>query len=135
MPPPSAGAALAALHVLESEPERMTRLRENSQLFLALAKQHGLNTGMSKDSPVVPVILGNSIHCLKLSKAMFNRGVNVSPILHPAVEESASRLRYFITACHNEQQLRYTIDVMVEELEKIDPSHLPRTGSEAAVVG
>jgi len=135
MPPPSAGAALAALHVLESEPERMTRLRENSQLFLALAKQHGLNTGMSKDSPVVPVILGNSIHCLKLSKAMFNRGVNVSPILHPAVEESASRLRYFITACHNEQQLRYTIDVMVEELEKIDPSHLPRAGSEAAVVG
>ena len=97
----------------------------------ALARQHGLNTGTSKDSPVVPVILGNSIHCLKLSKAMFARGVNVQPILHPAVEESASRLRYFITARHTEQQIRYTIEAMVEELEKIDPSHLARAPSAA----
>jgi len=44
------------------------------------------------------VILGNSIRCLELSKAMLARGVSVQPILHPAVEESASRLRYFITS-------------------------------------
>ena len=133
MPPPAAAAALAALRLLEAEPQRVARLRENARLFLALAQQHGLNTGTSKDSPVVPVILGNSIHCLKLSKAMFARGVNVQPILHPAVEESASRLRYFITARHNEQQLRYTIDAMVEELEKIDASHLAHAHSGAAV--
>ncbi len=119
MPPPSAAAALSALRLIEAEPQRVARLRENARLFLTLAQQHGLNTGTSKDSPVVPVILGNSIHCLKLSKAMFTRGVNVQPILHPAVEESASRLRYFITASHTEQQLRYTIDAMVEELGKI----------------
>jgi len=81
------------------------------------------------------VILGNSSHCLKLSKAMLARGVNVQPILHPAVEESASRLRYFITTCHNEEQLRYTIDAMVEELEKIDPGHLAERKGEAAAVG
>ena len=103
MPPPSAAAALASLRLLEAEPQRVARLRENARLFLALARQRGLNTGRSKDSPVVPVILGNSIHCLQLSKAMLARGVNVQPILHPAVEESASRLRYFITACHNER--------------------------------
>ena len=111
----------------------MARLRENARLFLTLAQQRGLNTGTSKDSPVVPVILGNSIHCLKLSKAMFARGVNVQPILYPAVEESASRLRYFITARHNEQQIRYTIDAMVEELERIDASHLAHAQSGAAV--
>ena len=133
MPPPSAAAALCSLRLIEAEPQRVARLRENARLFLTLAQQRGLNTGTSKDSPVVPVILGNSIHCLKLSKAMFTRGVNVQPILHPAVEESASRLRYFITARHNEQQLRYTIDAMVEELEKIDASHLAHAQSGAAV--
>ena len=102
----------------------MARLRENARLFLTLARQQGLNTGMSKDSPVVPVILGNSMHCLRLSRAMFARGVNVQPILHPAVEESASRLRYFITAAHGEEQLRFAIDAMVEEVEKIDPRYL-----------
>jgi len=133
MPPPSAAAALSALRLIEAEPQRVARLRENARLFLTLAQERGLNTGTSKDSPVVPVILGNSIHCLKLSKAMLARGVNVQPILYPAVEESASRLRYFITSRHNEQQIRYTIDAMVEELEKIDASHLAHAHGGAAV--
>jgi 8-amino-7-oxononanoate synthase len=134
MPPPSAGAILASIRLIEAEPQRVARLQENARLFLSLARQRGLNTGMSNNTPVVPVILGNSIHCLLLSKAMLARGVNVQPILHPAVEESASRLRYFITACHQPQQLRYTIDAMVEELQKIDPSHLARATDAAAVV-
>jgi len=97
-----------------------------------LAQQRGLRTGTSNNSPVVPVILGNSLHCLELAKAMSARGVNVNTIVHPAVEENAARLRYFITACHTEQQLRYTIDAMVEELEKIDPRHLAHASSDAA---
>jgi hypothetical protein len=44
-------------------------------------------------------------------------------------------LRYFITSCHNERQIRYTIDAMVEELEKIDPRYLARATDAAAVVG
>ncbi len=135
MPPPSAAAAITSLKLLQAEPQRLTRLHENSRLLLSLARQHGLNTGTSANTPIVPIILGNSIHCLKLSKAMLARGVNVMPILHPAVEESASRLRYFITARHNEQQIRYTIDAMVEELEKIEPRHLARAASGAPVGG
>jgi 8-amino-7-oxononanoate synthase len=117
--PPNAASALASFHLLEAEPERIRRLAQRSKLFLDLARQGGLNTGMSKDSPVIPVILGNSIHCLKLSKGLFDRGINVQPILHPAVEESASRLRFFITSMHTEAQIRYTVDAIVAELEKI----------------
>jgi 8-amino-7-oxononanoate synthase len=135
MPPSAAGAALAALHQIEADPRRVARLRENGRLFLSLARRHGLNTGMSNNTPVVPVILGNSIHCLQLSKALFERGVNVQPILHPAVEESASRLRYFISSCHSEQQIRYAIDAMVEELKKINPRHARRVLDEAPVAG
>ena len=58
------------------------------------------------------------------SQLMFERGINVQPILHPAVEESASRLRFFINARHTEDQLRSTIATLVEVLTAIDPAHL-----------
>ena len=124
MPPSNAAAALASLRLLEDEPERVARLHHNSALFLKLAKEQGLNTGMSKDSPVIPVILGNSLHSLRLSQALFARGINVQPILYPAVEESAARLRFFITARHTDEQIRATVDAVGEELHKIDPAHL-----------
>jgi 8-amino-7-oxononanoate synthase len=133
MAPAAAGAAIAALRLLQAQPERVARVGENARLFLALARHRGLNTGRSKDSAVVPIILGNSLHCLQLSKAMLSRGVDVAPILHPAVEESASRLRYFITSCHNERQIRYTVDAMVEELKKIDSRYLVCADDAAAV--
>jgi 8-amino-7-oxononanoate synthase len=124
MPPSNAAAALASLRLLEDEPERVARLHHNSSLFLKLAREKGLNTGMSKDSPVIPVILGNSLHSLRLSQALFARGINVQPILYPAVEESAARLRFFITARHTDPQIRDTVKAIAEELHKIDPAHL-----------
>ncbi len=116
--PPNAAAALAAIRLLEREPQRVDALRRNSALFLKLAGQKNLNTGTSRDSAVVPVILGNSMLSLQMSKALFGRGINVQPILHPAVEEKAARLRFFLTSAHTEQQLRYTVDCVAEELEK-----------------
>ena len=118
LPPSGAAAALASIRIMETQPERVARLRENSRLFLTLAKQHGMNTGNSQNTGVVPVIVGNSIASLRLSRAMFARGVNVQPIVHPAVEESAARLRFFITSLHTGEQIRYTIKVLAEELQK-----------------
>ena len=110
--PPNCAAALAALRILEREPQRVEQLRRNSKLFLELAKERGFNTGMSGGTAVVPIILGNSMLALQMSKALFDRGVNVQPILHPAVEEKAARLRFFITSAHNEEQIRYTVDAL-----------------------
>ena len=70
------------------------------------------------------MILGNSLHSLQLSQALFARGINVQPILHPAVEESAARLRFFITSTHSEDQIRQTVAAVAEELAKIDPAYL-----------
>ncbi len=122
--PGNAAAALASIRLLEAEPERLTRLHERASLFLSLARERGLNTGMSQGSAVVPVIMGNSMDCLRLSQALFERGINVQPILHPAVEEKAARLRFFITSDHTEAQMRDTVDAVAEELEKIDPRYL-----------
>jgi 7-keto-8-aminopelargonate synthetase-like enzyme len=124
LPPSGAAAALAALRLLQREPNRVARLQSNARLFLTLAKERGLNTGMSNNTPVVPIITGNSLQALMLSRAMFDRGISVQPILYPAVEEEKARLRFFITSAHSEEQIRHTVDVLTEEIAKIDPRHL-----------
>lgn len=122
--PPNAAAALASLRILEAEPHRVWRLQERSRQFLNLARRRGLNTGLSQDSPVVPVIIGNSLDCLALSRALFARGINVQPILHPAVEENAARLRFFLTSQHTEEQVETTVEALAEEISQIDPRYL-----------
>ncbi|GHT41258.1 hypothetical protein FACS189443_2770 [Planctomycetales bacterium] len=117
--PPNCAAALAAIRLLDKEPQRVEKLRQNCKLLLSLTTQAGFNTGTSKDSAVVPVILGNSMLALRLSRALFERGVNVQPILHPAVEEKAARLRFFITSAHTEEQIRYTVQALIDSLESV----------------
>ena len=121
--PANTASALASIELLQEEPERVARLAENSRLFLRLAKDAGLNTGASNNTPVIPVITGNSEHALRLSHQLFVRGINVQPILYPAVEERAARLRFFITASHTPEQIRTTVRAVAEELDRIDPSY------------
>jgi len=119
MPPSNAAAALASFERIEKHPEVVAKCISNSRLFLKLAKEKGLDTGLSNDTPVVPVITGNSLLALRLSRALYARGYNVQPIMYPAVEEKAARLRFFITSCHSEEQIRQTVDATAEELEKL----------------
>jgi 7-keto-8-aminopelargonate synthetase-like enzyme len=128
LPPAAAGAALGALRLLQREPQRVARLQDNARLFLDLAREAGLDTGPSGGSGVVPVILGNSMNALRLSRSLFARGINVQPILYPAVEEQAARLRFFITSRHTSDQIRRTVAAVGEELAKIDPGYARRAG-------
>lgn len=123
LPPAAAGASLGALRLLQRQPERVAKLHANARLFLQLAKEAGLDTGPSGGSAIVPIILGNSINSLRLSRALFTRGISVQPILYPAVEERAARLRFFITSSHTSDQIRKTIAALQEELARIDPAY------------
>src|SRR4051794_11767047 len=115
MAPPAAAAALAAIDILEREPERVRRLNERARLFLDLAREGGLDVGGSIGAAIVPVITGSSIKAGKLAQALFTRGVNVQPILYPAVPERAARLRFFLTADHSEEQVRQAAAIVIEE--------------------
>ncbi len=114
LPPASAAGALEALRVLEGEPDRVERLRDNARLLLELARERGFDTGTSSGTPVVPVITGCSRLALRLSHAMSQRGVDVMPIVHPAVQESAARLRFFVCCEHTREQLRRAMDMLSE---------------------
>jgi 8-amino-7-oxononanoate synthase len=113
--PANAAAALAALRVMAVEPERVWELRQRGVLFLELARASGLPTGSSKGVSVVPLIVGDTKRCVALTNALFQRGIDVQPILYPAVRERAVRLRFFINRSHTEEQIRQAIGITDEE--------------------
>jgi 8-amino-7-oxononanoate synthase len=117
--PPDTAAALAALEVLEREPERAGQLRDTARLFRRIARHCGLVVGGAEESPVVPLIVGDSECCVRLSLRLLELGINVQPIIHPAVAEDAARLRFFITLGHSEAQFRATLPLVAEELERL----------------
>jgi 8-amino-7-oxononanoate synthase/acyl carrier protein len=119
MPPAQVAAALAALRILDAEPERVEQLRHNSELFLSLCKAAGLDTGDSGGTPVIPMITGNSMVALRLSNRLKEDNINVQPILYPAVDESSARLRFFVTSEHNEDQIRYAVSRTAEHLAEL----------------
>ncbi len=113
--PPLAAASIAALKIMLREPERVARLQQNGRLFLKLAKENYLDTGTSQGFAIVPAITGSSLKAAKLSNRLFERGINVQPIVYPAVEEKAARLRFFLSNLHTEAQIGKTVE-MVKEL-------------------
>ncbi|HHP7229565.1 MAG TPA: aminotransferase class I/II-fold pyridoxal phosphate-dependent enzyme [Xenococcaceae cyanobacterium] len=119
MSPPNTGATLAAIEVLKAEPQRVTQLQARAKLFLQLAQEKGLNTGMSQDSPVIPIIVGDSLKSIQLSQNLFKRGINVPFMIYPSVPQNAARLRFFVTCNHTEAQIRFTVDTLAEELAKL----------------
>jgi 8-amino-7-oxononanoate synthase len=112
--PATSAAALAALRTLQQEPQRVQVLRDRSALFLRLAKENGLNTGTSRETPVIPVILGDSLRSIWVSQELMRCGIDAQPILYPAVQESAARIRFFLTADHTEDQIRYTVQTVAD---------------------
>ncbi|MFD9667474.1 type I polyketide synthase [Rhodococcus sp. NPDC059968] len=119
MTPMNAAASLAAIRQMRAEPEALERLRRNSRLFLQLATDAGIDTGDTEDTPVIPCIVGDSLRTLALSNALLRRGINVNPILYPAVPEDLARLRFFVTSCHTEDQIRSTVAALAEELAEL----------------
>ena len=119
MSPPLAGAALAALRVIEREPERVAKLHDNGRMFIDVAKSAGFDTGLSEGYSVVPVIIGDSLRTVKLTERLLERDINVIPIIYPAVPMKSGRLRFFLTSEHTQEHIHTAIKVMREELDRL----------------
>ena len=120
MPPSNVAAALAAIRLLRKEPQRVMRLHELSGFFLMLARERGLNTGASSSfSPVIPVIVGDSLKALRLSQAILRQGIDALPMVYPAVPDNSARLRFFVNCTHTPEQIRFALDVVASELEAL----------------
>ena len=101
------------------EPERIETLQARGQFFLSQARAAGIDTGTSTGYAVIPAITGSSLRATRLSVALFERGINVMPIIHPAVPEKSARLRFFVSCSHTEEQITRTIQIMAELLKTV----------------
>jgi 8-amino-7-oxononanoate synthase len=119
MSPPLAAASIEALQCLDIEQTRVQTLQARGKYFLQLSQAACINTGTSTGMAVVPAIIGSSIRATKLSNAMLARGVNVQPILYPAVPEKSARLRFFMSCQHTEQEIEQTVSALAEEIKKL----------------
>ena len=124
LPPTLGAAALASLRIMQAEPWRVRQLQHNARFFRDRARARGFDTGASEGLAIVPVITGSSVRAARLSSAMFARGVNVQPIVFPAVPEQAARLRFFISSEHTEAQLSRAVEVLADATASLSPLEL-----------
>ena len=112
-PPSVAAACIAAVDVLEQEPQLIERLWENTRFFKAGLNALGFNTGLS-ESPITPVIAGDGALAMKLSDRLFQEGVFAQGIAFPTVARDKARVRTIVTATHTRDELQFALDVFAK---------------------
>lgn len=142
IPPPVAAGAAAALAILEAEPERVARLRDNAQFFLERARERRLCTGLAGGFAIVPLHLSTRQNALDAYQLLLAHHVYAPPIVQLAVPKDKPRLRMFISAAHTRQQMSKTLDLLadfaaargdlVESSDFTELDRLPDHGANAA---
>jgi len=110
-PPSVAATCIAALDVLEQQPELIDRLWDNTRFFKEGLKALGFDTGRS-ETPITPIIVGDAATATALSDKLFQRGVFAQGIGFPTVPRGQARLRTIVSAAHTREQLQQALDVL-----------------------
>ena len=118
LPPASAAAALAALEVIEREPERVARLHANREYFAARLQEAGFSYLRSRTA-VLPVVCGEDWLAWRLARYCQNRGVFVQAIPHPVVPKGTARLRTAVSAAHTREDLDFCLEVLRAGAEEL----------------
>ncbi|RLT34473.1 MAG: pyridoxal phosphate-dependent aminotransferase family protein [Chloroflexi bacterium] len=113
LPPAVAGAIIEAFHVLEDEGiERNEVLTRNVRHFIGGLKAAGFDTGVTV-TPIVPIMVGQEEIAMQMTKYCQDHGVFVLPVLPPAVQEGAARLRANVTAAHSPEDIDFALGVFI----------------------
>ena len=120
MPPANAASALAAIDTLKEEPWRISKLHQRTDLFKRLCVENKIDIydSVKSQSAVIPVKCGSTERCIEIMRRLRERGVLVSAGMYPAVESGNARLRFFISADHEETEIEKTVKAVKETLSE-----------------
>jgi 7-keto-8-aminopelargonate synthetase-like enzyme len=110
LPAPSAAAVLAALEIIEQEPDRRRRLWDNTRKMMKGFQELGYDTGNSQ-TPVIPLRIGDEMLVLQMWRRLFDEGVFASPVMPPAVPPGMALIRTSYMATHTDAQLDRVLDI------------------------
>jgi 8-amino-7-oxononanoate synthase len=113
MAPPSVGACLGALDVMETEPQHRERLWEVARTMQAGYRDLGFDTGTS-ETPVIPVILGDEMLVFAFWKRLLEEGIFVNPVRPPAVPAGRALLRTSYMATHTDEQMDFVLETFAK---------------------
>ena len=113
IPPSNAAAVLAALDIIEAEPERRENLWRHARRMKTEFDRLGFNTGHS-ETPIVPIVVGGDLDAFAFWKDLFDNGVFTNPVISPAVPPGQALIRTSYTASHTDDQLDKVVEVMAK---------------------
>jgi len=109
LPPAVCAASLAALDIVEKEPERRNRLWDNRNRFVKGLEALGVGVGGS-ESPIIPIMIGDSGKAFKAGQELLSRGIYATAIRPPTVPEGTARIRMTVMATHSEADINETLE-------------------------
>jgi 8-amino-7-oxononanoate synthase len=113
LPAPNVMTVMAALEIMETEPQHVEQLWDNGNKMLAGLKELGFNTG-NTETPIIPVIIGEPEPTFLTWRLLFERGLYTNPVVSPGVPAGMSLLRTSYMANHTEEQLDCALDIMAD---------------------
>jgi 8-amino-7-oxononanoate synthase len=112
--PASAASVLATLDIIQSEPEHIQRLWDNTNYARNLLKEAGFDTGDVSETPVIPIYIRNEESVFRITRMLQDEGIFVNPVVPPAVQPDATLIRFSLMATHTFAQIDTAVDKLTE---------------------
>jgi 7-keto-8-aminopelargonate synthetase-like enzyme len=118
MTPASVASVIAALDIIENEPEHQESLWNNTRYATRLLTEEGFDLGPT-ESPILPVYIRDNLKTFQVTKTLLEQGIFVNPVVSPAVPAEASLIRFSIMATHTFSQIEEAIDKLSKACEQV----------------
>lgn len=114
MTPAAAASVLATLDIIQSEPEHIQKLWDNTNYARNLLKESGFDTGNVSETPVIPIYIRNEESVFRITRMLQDEGVFVNPVVPPAVQPDATLIRFSLMSTHTFAQIETAVDKLTE---------------------
>lgn len=117
--PANAASVIAAIELIQQEPERIEKLWANTRYALKLLREAGFETGHT-ETPIIPIYIRDDYKTFKLTKMLLEEGIFVNPVVSPAVASTSSLIRYSLMSTHEFSQIEESIEKISKVAKKLD---------------